>query len=400
MKNLHHRVTKHPTLLQQEAQGRNDIEESYHRGDDGVLEEQRQLLGKSNNRSNSIRAKSYGWATAILMMIPSILMVVSYYNHYNSIETPPSSIKNEPRIKVYDVPNDEEVEEAVNELIKYTINEDSRCHWEDGNYEPEGSDNLLIGKDDSYNLGGLCQYSFPLRQPPPEGYLKEIDHPYLRAEMENREQCFMDCVDVLINNMPNMISDQLLLDASITGLPRVVKKLLSLNLDPLYRPTGQGDWHAKTNSIQRAIQGGHANIVKLLTKGNNNLVIDSEGRTVKDYIQLKGSPVRPYFAESILGLNVQSTDPNLRSRRPLKTKYMDEIGDSGWSSYTAYEYDETRCDMDIVYGELSKEDFFRDYYIPGRPFVLRQSAPVEEVRNFHKHRFETTDRFDPSNKFR
>ena len=45
MKNRHHRVTKHPTLLQQEAQGRNDIEESY-RGDDGVLEEQRQLLGK------------------------------------------------------------------------------------------------------------------------------------------------------------------------------------------------------------------------------------------------------------------------------------------------------------------------------------------------------------------
>jgi len=79
---------------------------------------------------------------------------------------------------------------------------------------------------------------------------------------------------------------------------------------------------------------------------------------------------------------------------------MDEIGNSGWSSYTAYEYDETRCDMDIVYGELSKEDFFRDYYIPGRPFVLRQSAPVEEVQNFHKHRFETTDRFNPSNKFR
>ena len=58
MKNRHHRV--HPlTKLQQEvAQGRNDIEESY-RGDDGVLEEQRQqLLGKSNNRSNSVRAKS------------------------------------------------------------------------------------------------------------------------------------------------------------------------------------------------------------------------------------------------------------------------------------------------------------------------------------------------------
>ena len=44
MKNRHHRV--HPlTKLQEVAQGRNDIEES-NRGDDGVLEEQRQLLGK------------------------------------------------------------------------------------------------------------------------------------------------------------------------------------------------------------------------------------------------------------------------------------------------------------------------------------------------------------------
>ena len=172
------------------------------------------------------------------------------------------------------------------------------------------------------------------------------------------------------------------------GLPGVVQKLLSLKLDPLYRPIGEGQ---TTNSIQRAIQGGYADIVKLLTKANNNMVIDAEGRSVKDYVELKGSPIRPYFAKSILGLNVKQTEPTPQ----LKTEYTDKIGDSGWSSYTKYEYDSSNCDMDIVYGDLSKEDFFREYYIPGRPFLLREAASVEEIQNFHKQRLVSTDRFHP-----
>ena len=307
-----------------------------------------------------------------------------------------------------------------NRLAKYgEINNDPRCHWEDGSSSSSEEDpnnkphDRLVGEDDVYNLGGICCYSYPIRFPPAQGYLNEIDFFELRTEQdmqETREQCFVDCVDMLQkHNMIELIQNhQLLLDASIMGLPRVVERLLQLGLDPLFTPKSDPNMHqhAKTNSIQRAIQGGHADVVLLLSGGNNDLSIDEHQRTIKDYVRMKGSPIRPYFAKTILGIHVDVDGPSeqpaaLRRRRTLKSsEYLETIGDSGWSSHTVYEYDDTKCDLEIVSGNISKEFFFHHFYIPGRPFVLRQASPIDEVQNFHKPRVMQTKTFEPTQKFK
>lgn len=446
----------HPNLRSRRKLGQGPPDNN---DDDGGGEEIVAASVKSKLRSRWTTTAVIIW---LLLLLFIILPVIYYTIQQRRIRTPLSAdsggvVNNNNNIQkveiqynnkeekdvLLNVKEEQQQHDLLTEIVtKYTINNDERCHWvvhnegggrgnrrksnagaetsfaSDNNINSDNNNPQLIGNDDKYNLGNICHYSYPIRYPPPNSYLNDIDHFHFRTNMSAaREQCFMDCIDILVqHNATHLIVNQLLVDASIMGLVRVVDKLLQadLNLDPLFVPTSTKEgmvlqWQARTNAIQRAIQGGYADIVKLLTKGNNNMVIDTKGRTVKDYINLKGSPIRPYFAKSILGLDVEEqhhAPPALRSRRLLKStttdnnnnNYINDIGDSGWNSYTKYKYDETKCDMDIVYDDdISKETFFQEYYIPGRPFVLRQASPVEEVQNFHKPRFESTQRFHPNN---
>jgi len=37
-----------------------------------------------------------------------------------------------------------------------------------------------------------------------------------------------------------------------------------------------------------------------------DLIIDKHGRTVKEYIQMPGSPIRPYYAKKVLGISINT----------------------------------------------------------------------------------------------
>ena len=87
-----------------------------------------------------------------------------------------------------------------------------------------------------------------------------------------------------------------------------------------------------------------------------------------------GSPVRPHFAKSILGINVQEQVP--------RTGIFDAdlAGDSAWNKTKSEPFDDFSCDFDVIDSEIEDlpyEEFLRDYYLPGRPVVLRNHVSSE-----------------------
>ena len=55
------------------------------------------------------------------------------------------------------------------------------------------------------------------------------------------------------------------------------------------------------NLIQEAIASGYSDILHILSNGNSKMVIDDKGRTIEDYVNMKGSPICPTFAAKELG---------------------------------------------------------------------------------------------------
>merc|ERR1712157_570513 len=150
--------------------------------------------------------------------------------------------------------------------------------------------------------------------------------------------------------------------------------ILKNSYNPLYV------WSRGLNVIQEAIAGGHADIVRILTDGNNQMVIDDYERTVEDYVTMKGSPIRPVFAWNELGI-----------RRKLSS--------SDWNETTSFEISDI-CDIDIHYEDLSHEVFVKEYLQTGRPFILRDHVAKEELKAFSKARLNTTKHFHSAQKFR
>jgi len=66
---------------------------------------------------------------------------------------------------------------------------------------------------------------------------------------------------------------------------------------------------------------------------------------------------------------------------------------SGWSQESELPFDDAKCDIDVL-TDLSRDDFFKDYFLPGRPFVIRNFVPQAELDAFSKDRWDSTQDYD------
>ena len=232
----------------------------------------------------------------------------------------------------------------------------------------------------AFSVLGNCTYFDAKIIPPKNGLLHGIDFYYQRENKAKRENCFLRCVKNLTHNE---IDATWLINSIKLGLPKVVQELhTNFGLDPLFAPDEE------LNAVQEGIRSGHTEIVKILSNSNNEMVIDKYGRTIADYVRMKGSPIRPAEAKSILGLSVDSAEGVTHGRALAEDRVLDDtVHDSGWNEETTMEYSE-RCDLDVVDNEMPQDVFLRDYFETGRPFVLRGHIPKAEKAAFSKNRWD------------
>jgi hypothetical protein len=266
---------------------------------------------------------------------------------------------------------------------------------------------------------GPCNYEYPKFTAPREGYEDGIDYFFFRdvdkTKFSDELICFNECLDrVLVD--PNVLTKSpkngeksmselqpndkvavdniMLIEAARAGLTLTVEKLMvRYSLDPLYRQVRNDPGNGRSlNSIQEAIRGGYAEIVKVLTNGDNSVIIDDYGRSVEDYVKMKGSPITLYDAKHVLG--IEAGESGSRQQRGSAHRDNQSGNKSGWNETTANPVNDY-CDFDVVDGDLSAEIFYRDYFIPGRPVSMRGQASDMELNMFSKKRWKKTKKFNP-----
>lgn len=219
----------------------------------------------------------------------------------------------------------------------------------------------------------------------------------------------------------------MLVEASALGLPAVVRLLTTDDrfgpMDPLelsghrFRPLGykhsnlddrreEDNQTEGLNAIQRAIIGGNAEVLAELLRAVAerdtseqlplDTVIDFTGRTVMEYLALRGSPIRPVDSKRYLGLDTTHSQAG-----QLLQRISDLNSGSGWrpspeSGVVNASVMSDRCDFDVIHGDLNRERFYRDYLITGRPFLLRGGVPPEDIASFHRNAWERTSNFHPT----
>lgn len=242
--------------------------------------------------------------------------------------------------------------------------------------------------DDDTKGGGLlaigpCTYSYAKHYRPTKGFLDDIDFYHQRKMNKQLESCFLKCIDVI---KPQEIDASWLVLSSSMGLTKVAQKLVvDFGYDPVFGDRPRQTHTHEINAVQAAIRGGHVLTVKALTNYNSDMIIDIHGRTVADYVRMKGSPIRPAEAKSILGIIVHHNNSD--------TTHFNKEDHSGWSTETSFNYDEV-CDIDVIEYEISRKDFFKDYFSTGRPVVLRGHVPKKEVKAFSKDRWNTKRKYN------
>ena len=219
------------------------------------------------------------------------------------------------------------------------------------------------------------------------------DHAYKYRQQQSSVYLAMDEIKPH-DRVP--VDDIMLIEAARAGETFIAEKLLiKYGLDPLYRQVSMDPSNSRNlNAIQEAIRGGYAEMVGILSSGDNSMVIDEYGRTIEDYVRMSGSPIRPIDAKNVLGIHVEEGShklPKEKSHRKIP---------SGWDQSTMEPFDKDRCDFDVVDGDLDPETFYKDYFITGRPVVLRAQVPPMELDMFSKDRWRQSDTFHPDNKFR
>jgi len=241
---------------------------------------------------------------------------------------------------------------------------------------------------------------------PDAGFIEEIDFFHFRKHdppSVAREECFFQCLE-LIEKIPALrieFSHDMLAAAAFMGLTRATQVLIDKHkLEPLYQPQINRRemeeveyYQFRPNAIQAAIMGGYADVVKILTHSDMSLVIDEHGRTVEDYIQMHGCPIRPHYAKTILGIDVNEDEQHIKTVSD-RIKYKD----SGWNSTQSVPFSDTTCEFDVIDSDeedLSFEDFLKDYYLPGRPVVLRNHISKAEVKSFSKRAWSQLRHFHP-----
>ncbi|OEU09275.1 hypothetical protein FRACYDRAFT_248612 [Fragilariopsis cylindrus CCMP1102] len=284
---------------------------------------------------------------------------------------------------------------------------------------------------------GPCHYDDVLTTRPKRGYNEEIDFTFFRDADEikftDKIRCMLECVDrVLVGrdkgpstnenslrenkeypierSMEELqpkdkvaVDDVMLIEAAKAGMLLVAEKLMVQHgLDPLYRPVQNEPGSSRSlNAIQEAIRGGYAEIVKVLTNGDNSMIIDEYDRSVEDYVKMKGSPIRPYDARNVLGIEVVEESASSQQRgKHRDSHHGNKSGKrSGWSETSVTSFDHDRCDFDVIDGDLSAEVFYRDYFITGRPVAMRGQADEMELDMFSKNSWEKLNKFNPNELF-
>ena len=126
-----------------------------------------------------------------------------------------------------------------------------------------------------------------------------------------------------------------------------------------------------------------------------DMVIDEYGRTVKDYISMRASPIRPYYARKVLGLEVSEKDDEERLVQPS----LHQNDNFGWNATTTIPLLDTSCDFDVIdttKGDMSMDAFFKDYYKTGRPVVFRNHVSEDEMKSFSRQSWSTLKHFNPT----
>lgn len=289
---------------------------------------------------------------------------------------------------------------------------------------------------------GPCHYDTPLTEKPLSGSYEEvIDYYFFRESVSSkytdRLKCLNECIDHALTSADKgkhhghihakegndedhlhkyrqyqeadergldeikpeekvPVDNVMLIEAARAGMTLATEKLLlKFGLDPLYRQVHDDPSSGRSlNAIQTAIRGGYAEIVGILTAGDNSMVIDEYGRTVEDYVTMSGSPIRPVDAKNVLGIHVEE---GLQKKPEEKTPPHHKK--SGWSEVSADQYDKERCDFDIVDGDIDPEVFYKDYFMTGRPVVLRGQVPPMEFDMFSKKRWYQNKEFHPDKTF-
>ena len=307
-------------------------------------------------------------------------------------------LPNDPRCKLILDPNSNEIDEV---LAEFGANK-------------EGG----IGPPESYSVGP-CRYLYPQRVAPDGGYTKNIDWYFnrtLQPTTDMREECFVQCLNMMESMIPNNAYNEedtqhhydMLAAAAFMGLQRATQVLMDkFNLKPsemnYSKNQNVDDYHegrgAHLNAIQAAITGGYAEIVKILTQSNMDMVIDEYGRTVKDYISMRASPIRPYYAQKVLGLEISEKEDEERIIPP--PQHQSDNDSFGWNATTSIPLLDTSCDFDVIdttKGDLSMDAFFKDYYKTGRPVVFRNHVSEDELKSFSKQSWSTLKHFHPTSR--
>ena len=332
----------------------------------------------------------------------NVIFVVAYLTtDYSSAETNffgigPSSVRSSvrgavpPKKQPSTRPKINDTSDGVLDVVpgdprcKLILDEDSR-KLDDLERQYDKNPDLGVGEAESFSLGP-CRYYYPTRNKPELGYIKDIDWFHFRTSnptVEARDSCFVKCLD-LMEDLPTpfKLDPGVLGAAAFMGLADASRKLLhDFDLDPLYLPEvtqreleKDDSIRFRPNAMQAAILGGYTDIVKILSNDDYTQEIDEWGRTVEDYVSMVGSPIRPHFAKSILGINVQDQVP--------RTGIFDAelAGESAWNKTKSEPFDDFSCEFDVIDSEiedLSFDEFLRDYYLPGRPVVLRNHVASE-----------------------
>lgn len=332
---------------------------------------------------------------------PVIIPIAAQEQENETTHATPAAIMdvlpNDPRCKLILDPNSSEIDEVGAEF---------------------GSDKEAgIGPPESYSVGP-CRYFYPQRMTPDGGYTNNIDWYFnrtVRPTQDMREECFVQCLNMMESVIPNAYNNKeeddtqyhygdMLAAAAFMGLQGATQLLMDkFNLKPSemdYSKNQNGDdYHegrgAHLNAIQAAITGGYAEVVKILTQSDMDMVIDEYGRTVKDYISMRASPIRPYYARKVLGLEVSEKDDEERLVQPS----LHQNDNFGWNATTTIPLLDTSCDFDVIdttKGDMSMDAFFKDYYKTGRPVVFRNHVSEDEMKSFSRQSWSTLKHFNPT----
>ncbi|KAL7544431.1 hypothetical protein ACHAWF_007810 [Thalassiosira exigua] len=239
---------------------------------------------------------------------------------------------------------------------------------------------------------GPCSHPYPDREEPSEGWTEAVDFYHRRESHDDRDAAYVACLSELD---PSEVYDEMLVDAARMGLTEAATVLREkFELDPLKVPSPATEEEGERvpeagglfNALQEAILGGYAEMIPVLAGGDYDVVIDGYGRTVRDYVRARGSPIRPSQAKDVLRMDdVEDEGRQQQQRRDSQKEAKRPKFESGWDERSSSKYD-TICDIDEIYDDsyMTREVFWKEYYSMGRPFVLRNHVHVEGLKPFAK----------------